>query len=66
MAVILGQDPLPNPTLRPPLVACIGALVRVTRTEKGVFYAEYVRMVSVIGKGSRVDGRPKPPVRTIS
>ena len=66
LAVILGQDPLPNPTLRPPLVACIGALVRVTRTEKGVFYAEYVRMVSVIGKGSRVDGRPKPPVRTIS
>ena len=66
LAVILGQNPLPNPTLRPPLVACIGALVRVTRTEKGIVFAEYVRMVSVIGKDSSFDGRPNPPVRMVS
>ena len=62
LAVILGQIPLPDPTMRPPLVASIGALVRVTRTEKGIVFAEYVRMVSVIGKGSRFDAHPNPPV----
>ena len=65
LAVILGQNPLSNPTMRPPLVACIGALVRVTRTEKGIIFAEYVRMVSVIGKETRFDSRPNPPVRCI-
>ena len=66
LAVVLGQNPLPNPTLRPPLIACIGALVRVTRTKKGILFAEYVRMVSVIGKDSHFDDRPNPPVRMIS
>ena len=66
LAVILGQDPLQDPTMRPPLVACIGALVRVTRTEKRIVFAEYVRMVSVIGKDSRFDNHPNPPVRDIS
>ena len=62
LAVILGQTPMQNPALRPPLVACIGALVRITRTEKGITFAEYVRMVSVIGKDSRFDSNPNPPV----
>ena len=63
LALILGQEPLQNPSMRPPLVACVGALVRVHRTEKGIIFAEYVRMVSVIGKGSRFDSRPNPQVR---
>ena len=65
LAVILGQEPLQNPSLRPPLVACVGALVRVQRTERGIIFAEYVRMVSVIGKGSRIDRTPNPQVRRI-
>ena len=63
LAVILGQEPLQNPSMRPPLVACVGALVRAHRTVKGIIFAEYVRMVSVIGKGSRFDSRPNPQVR---
>ena len=65
LVVILGQEPLQNPTMRPPLVACVGALVRITRTEKEILFGEYVRMVSVIGKGSRFDSRPNPAVRRI-
>ena len=62
LAVILGQQPLQDPTKRPPLVACIGALVKISKSDKGVVFAEYVRMVSVIGKGSRFDSHPNPPV----
>ena len=61
LAVILGQDPMQDPTIRPPLVACVGALVKTTKTEKGTIFVEYVRMVSVIGKDCRFDRSPNPP-----
>ena len=61
LAVILGQTPMQDPDLRPPLVACIGALVKITKTKNGIIFAEYIRMVSIIGKDSHFDKRPNPP-----
>ena len=61
LAVILGQNPMPDPTIRPPLVASLGALVKITKTEGAMLFAEYVRMVSVIGKDSRFDTNANPP-----
>lgn len=60
LAVILGQNPMPNPTVRPPLIACIGALIKIAKTENGIIFADYIRMVSVIGKDSRFDKTPVP------
>ena len=65
LAVILRQIPLQDPTMRSPLVTCVGPLVKVTRTQKDIMVAEHVRMVSVSGKDSRFDSRPNPPVRRV-
>ena len=37
LAVISGQIPLPHPAMQPLLVACVGALISVTRTERGSY-----------------------------
>ncbi|KAI9821923.1 MAG: hypothetical protein M1827_002505 [Pycnora praestabilis] len=60
LAVILGQNPTANPTERPPLVACIGALVSITKMEGEELFVKYLRMVSVIGKDSRFNKYPNP------
>ncbi|MCJ1451376.1 hypothetical protein MMC28_001712 [Mycoblastus sanguinarius] len=61
LAVILGQDPMPEVSQRRPLVACIGALVAITSLEGETYHVQYIRMVSIIGKGSRYDEHPNPP-----
>lgn len=61
LAVILGQERMEDPRERRPLVACIGALVVVEREEEGLLRVRYLRMVSVIGRGSTFDRFPNPP-----
>ena len=63
LAVILGQERMEHdPLERRPLVACVGALVRVEREEEGEgLFVRYLRMVSVIGRGCRYDRHPNPP-----
>ncbi|KAI9804773.1 MAG: hypothetical protein M1825_001141 [Sarcosagium campestre] len=53
LAVILGQNPAQDPTIRPPLVACVGALVKIIKTEEGTIFVEYVRMRDDSGRTPR-------------
>lgn len=61
LAVLLGQRRMDDPSQRRPLMACVGALVSVTDQKDGTLFVQYIRMVSVIGKGCRYDEYPNPP-----
>ena len=61
IAVVLGQEPMLDVSQRPPLTACVGILVALTRQEENTMFVDYIRMVSVIGKGCRYDNFPTPP-----
>lgn len=54
LAVILNTSPLY------PFQGCLGALLNITETRRGILFARYIRMISVIGKDSRFDRTPNP------
>ena len=59
LGVILGQDLDDNLGSRPPLVAALGALVAIVKSEEETLVVTYLRAVSIVAKGSTFDTHPR-------
>ena len=59
LGVILGQELDDGLGSRPPLVAALGALVAIVKSEEGTLVVTYLRAVSIVAKGSTFDTHPR-------